>query len=146
MRPAPLLATAVFAALLWFWHAPGPYAETFSSTLLYWSMHFTVFGSALWLWDGLLADDAGSMIRRVAAGVISSAQMGFLGALITLAPRPLYAPHLLSTASWDLTQLQDQQLGGTIMWVPGCGIFLAVAMLTLWPVLSGPSTVTARHS
>lgn len=139
MRPAPLLATAVFAVLLWFWHAPGPYAETFSSTLLYWSMHFTVFGSALWLWDGLLADDAGSMIRRVAAGVISSAQMGFLGALITLAPRAVYQPHALTTKLWGLTQLQDQQLGGVIMWVLGCAIFLAFAMLTLWPAIAEPN-------
>ena len=145
-RPAPLSATTVFALLLWFWHAPGPYAATFGSTLVYWTMHLTVTGSALWLWCGLLDGRRTTLMHRVAAGVASTVQMGFLGALITLAPRPLYAPHLLSTASWDLTQLQDQQLGGAIMWVPGCGIFLAVAMLTLWPVLSGPSTLTARHS
>jgi putative membrane protein len=122
--------------LLWFWHAPGPYATTFSSTLAYWSMHFTVFGSALWLWHGLLADGAGSMIRTVAAGVISSAQMGFLGALITLAPRAFYEPHALTTRIWGLTPLQDQQFGGVIMWVPGCAIFLGIAMLALWPAMA----------
>jgi putative membrane protein len=136
MRPEPLLATAVLAILLWFWHAPGPYAATFSSTLVYWSMHFTVFGSALWLWHGLLADGAGSMIRTVAAGVISSAQMGFLGALITLAPRAVYEPHALTTKTWGLTPLQDQQFGGVIMWVPGCAIFLGFAMLALWPAMA----------
>ena len=145
-RPAPLSATTVFALLLWFWHAPGPYAATFGSTLVYWTMHLTVTGSALWLWYGLLDRRRTTLMHRVAAGVASTVQMGFLGALITLAPRPLYAPHVLTTAAWGLTQLQDQQLGGAIMWVPGCGIFLAVAMLTLWPVLSGPSTLTARHS
>jgi hypothetical protein len=35
----------------------------------------------------LVVSECGSMIRTVAGGVISSAQMGFLGALITLAPR-----------------------------------------------------------
>jgi putative membrane protein len=137
-QPAPLLATAVFTLLLWFWHAPGPYAMTFSSTLAYWSMHFTVFGSALCLWHGLLADGAGSMIRTVAAGVISSAQMGFLGALITLAPGAVYEPHALTTEIWGLTPLQDQQFGGIIMWVPGCAIFLGFAMLALWPAMAEP--------
>jgi putative membrane protein len=136
VRPAPLLATAVFAMLLWFWHAPGPYATTFSSTLAYWSMHFTVFGGALWLWYGLLADHEGSLIRTVAGGVISSAQMGFLGALITLAPQAVYEPHSLTTGVWGLTQLQDQQFGGVIMWVPGCAIFLGFAMLALWPAIA----------
>lgn len=131
-----MLATAVFTMLLWFWHAPGPYATTFFSALVYWSMHFTVFGSALWLWHGLLADGAGSMIRKVAAGVISSAQMGFLGALITLAPRAVYEPHALTTGIWGLTPLQDQQFGGVIMWVPGCAIFLGFAMLALWPAMA----------
>jgi putative membrane protein len=135
-RPAPLLATTVFTVLLWSWHAPGPYATTFSSTLAYWSMHFTVFGSALWLWHGLLAGEEGSMIRTVAAGVISSAQMGFLGALITLAPRAVYEAHALTTGVWGLTQLQDQQFGGVIMWVPGCAIFLGFAMLALWPAIA----------
>jgi putative membrane protein len=140
VRPAPLLATAVFAVLLWFWHAPGPYATTFSSTPAYWSMHFTVFGGALWLWYGLLADQGGSMIRTVAGGVISSAQMGFLGALITLAPRAVYEPHALTTSVWGLTQLQDQQFGGVIMWVPGCAIFLGFAMLALWPAVAESKT------
>jgi putative membrane protein len=140
MKPAPLLATAAFTVLLWFWHAPGPYAATFSGTLAYWSMHFTIFGNALWLWDGLLADDAGSMIRTVAAGLISSVQMGFLGALITLAPRAVYEPHSLTTSVWGLTQLQDQQFGGVIMWVPGCTIFLGFAMLALWPAVAESKT------
>jgi putative membrane protein len=54
-------------------------------------------------------------------------QMGLLGALITLAPRALYAPHALTTWAWGLTPLQDQQLGGAIMWVPGGIVFLVAA-------------------
>lgn len=33
--PAPLFAASIFAVLLWFWHAPVPYAATFSSTFVY---------------------------------------------------------------------------------------------------------------
>lgn len=48
---APICAAAMFAVLLWFWHAPAPYAETFRSTFVYWSMHITLYGAALWLWS-----------------------------------------------------------------------------------------------
>jgi putative membrane protein len=135
-RPAPLALAALFVALLWFWHAPAPYAATFSSTWIYWAMHLTVFGSALWLWQALLGGGKASMLARLASGFASSLQMGFLGALITLASRAVYTPHALTTAAWGLTPLQDQQLGGIIMWIPGCLIFLAFALLALAPALS----------
>ncbi len=41
---APLSAAALFAACIWFWHAPVPYAETFRSPFVYWSMHLSVYG------------------------------------------------------------------------------------------------------
>jgi putative membrane protein len=135
-RPAPLASAAAFAALLWFWHTPLPYAATFSSTFVYWSMHLTVFGAALWLWSALLHGSGASLIARLASGFVSSAQMGFLGALITLASGAVYAPHALTTAAWGLTPLEDQQLGGVLMWIPGCLVFLAFALLALMPALS----------
>lgn len=135
-RTAPLSAAAVFALLLWFWHAPAPYAMTFTSIFAYWSMHLSVFGAALWLWHGLLEGRGASVIAKLASGLLSSAQMGFLGALITLASRAVYAPHALTTAAWGLTPLEDQQLGGILMWVPGCLIFLAFALLALAPALT----------
>jgi putative membrane protein len=134
-RQTPLPAAAVFAVLLWFWHAPAPYAATFTSTFIYWAMHLSVFGVALWLWHALLESRNGSVIAKLASGFFSSAQMGFLGALITLAPRAVYAPHALTTGAWGLTPLEDQQLGGIIMWIPGCLIFLVFALLALAPAL-----------
>ena len=143
-RATPLGAAVVFALLLWFWHAPAPYAMTFTSTFVYWSMHLSVFGAALCLWHGLLEGQGASVIAKLASGLLSSAQMGFLGALITLAPRAVYAPHALTTAAWGLTPLEDQQLGGILMWVPGCLVFLAFALLALLPALSETETRAYR--
>ena len=140
---APLFAAALYAVLLWFWHAPAPYAATFASTFVYWSMHLTVFGAALWLWHGLLDGRGGSVIAKLASGFFSSVQMGFLGALITLASRAVYAPHALTTGAWGLTPLEDQQLGGIIMWIqlaePGARGFH-------WQLSSALVTVAGRKS
>jgi len=132
---AALSATALYAALLWFWHSPEPYAATFDSDIVYWSMHVSMIGSALWLWHVLLDRRRSHALPSLLAGLITSTQMGLLGAVITFAPRPLYSPHILTTINWGLTQLRDQQLGGAIMWVPGGVIFLAAAMIVLWSLI-----------
>src|SRR5690348_11838360 len=53
---SPLISAALFALFLWFWHTPYAYAETFTSFLMYWLMHLTLFGSAIWLWAGVIND------------------------------------------------------------------------------------------
>ncbi len=125
-----------FALLLWFWHSPVAYAATFSSAAVYWSMHLTLFVAAVLLWHGLLDRSPARVLPVAGAGLISTVQMGFLGALITFAPRALYAPHALTTGAWGLSSLQDQQAGGAIMWIPGCAAFLAVSMAVLWLALA----------
>jgi putative membrane protein len=131
---SPLAAAFAFAAIVWFWHAPSPYGLTFESATAYWSMHVTMFGSAVWLWHRLVGRDA-MPIETLLASLVSTVQMGFLGALISLAPRPLYAPHLLTTDAWGLAPLEDQQLGGAVMWVLGCVAFLVVSMISLRALL-----------
>lgn len=122
-------SAAAFFAALWFWHMPLPYATTFESSPVYWTMHLTLFGSALWLWRALLSP--GRVASALVAGTLSSMQMGLLGALLTLASRPLFAPHLLTTEAWGFSPLADQQLGGLLMWVPGGLLFLWAALRSL---------------
>ncbi|WP_454884956.1 cytochrome c oxidase assembly protein [Sphingomonas oryzagri] len=119
---------AAFFAFLWFWHMPVPYDATFQSTAIYWSMHISLFGSAIWLWRSLLVHAPGDTVRVLAAGTISSIQMGLLGAILTLSSRPMFVPHYFTTEAWGLSPLADQQLGGALMWVPGCLLFLGVAL------------------
>jgi putative membrane protein len=128
-------AAVLFAGLLWFWHAPGPYAATFRAAPTYWLMHLSLFGGALLVWRVVLTPPAHSAVAALAVGVFSTLQMTFLGALITIAHRALYAPHATTTAAWGLTQVTDQQLGGAIMWVPACTVFAAASVLTLARVL-----------
>jgi putative membrane protein len=121
---SPLIAAVLFALALWGWHAPAPYAATFGSMLAYWTMHLSLFGSALWLWAALFEQTDEQLAAALAAAVLTGVQMSLLGAIVTFAPNPLYAPHLLTTAAWGLTPLEDQQVGGALMWVPAGVIFV----------------------
>ncbi len=144
----PLWAAALaFFICLWVWHMPIPYDATFVSTPLYWAMHVTLFGSGILLWRGLLHHSRLRTVDAFATGLLSSMQMGLLGAILTLAARPLFFPHLLTTAAWGLTPLQDQQLGGTLMWVPGILLFLWAAIRSLrrlWGALEAGSQHASR--
>lgn len=131
-------AALAFTIAVWFWHSPGPYDATFASGIAYWTMHVTVIGAALLVWSVLLDAPRERAVPVLAAGAFSTLQMTFLGALITLSPHALYAPHAVTPLAWGLTQQSDQQLGGLIMWVPGCTVFLAVTLWTLVRLLADP--------
>jgi putative membrane protein len=118
------LSTIGFLLALWFWHMPAPYDATFDSAAAYWTMHLTLFGSAVALWRALLRSPRHIGGDALLAGALTSMQMGFLGAILTTASRPLYFHHLATTQVWGKTPLQDQALGGVLMWVPGILLFL----------------------
>jgi putative membrane protein len=121
-------AAAAFTLLLWLWHLPGPYAATFRSDVTYWAMHLSLLVSAIWLWRGLLLAAGARPEAVLPVGLATAIQMSALGAFLTFAPRPLFAPHALTSLAWGLTPLEDQQLGGLLMWVPGGLAFAGVAL------------------
>jgi len=133
-------SAAAFFVALWFWHMPVPYDATFSSTSVYWAMHLSLFGSAVLLWRELLHHSSDRTVDVLAAGALTSMQMGLLGAVLTFAGHPLFLWHMTTTAAWGLSPLRDQQLGGVLMWVPGMALFLWTAIRSfsrLWNTLEG---------
>ncbi|MGG5887151.1 cytochrome c oxidase assembly protein [Falsiroseomonas sp. HC035] len=117
-----------FAVLLWLWHLPGPYAATFAGDgIAYWLMHLSLAVSATWFWAALVRHGPTRPLGTSVAALATAIQMGVLGALLTFAPRPLYAVHAPDvTLPWGFTPLEDQQLGGLLMWVPGGLLFVLV--------------------
>jgi putative membrane protein len=128
LRARPAGAALAFAAALWLWQSPALYAATFASSAAYWGMHASSLVSATWLWAALLHERPAA---RALLALATSLQMGLLGALLALAPAPLYAQHLATTAPFGLSALEDQQLGGLLLWIPGCGVFVAVGLVAL---------------
>ena len=122
------LATAAQAAVFWVWHAPAAYGLALSSDAAWWLMQLSLLGSAAWFWTAVRR---ASPPAAVAALLLAMVAMGLLGALLTFTGQPLYAPHLLTTAAWGLTPLEDQQTAGLIMWAPAAAVYLAAALWVL---------------
>lgn len=148
MAKAPLLAAAAFAITLWIWHSPVPYTATFTSDLAYWGMHATTIAAALAFWAGVFGAASRRLAVATAATLATSLQMALLGAVITFAPDALYPPHALTTSVWGLSPLQDQQLGGVLMWAPAGLIFALAIVAPLARIMirdSAPSSLAAAR-
>lgn len=120
------LWTIVQALVLWAWHSPGLYSAALSSDSIYWLMQLSLFGSAIAFW---IAVRWASPLNAVAALLATMVQMGLLGALITFSAQPLYEPHFATSWSWGFSPLEDQQLGGLIMWAPAAAFYLVAALV-----------------
>lgn len=117
--------TGIQAFTFWLWHAPSMYETALSTDVTYWVMQLTLLGTGVGFWAAVRRAEAPS---AVAALLVSTVQMGLLGALITFAAEPLYAPHYFTTMPWGYSPLQDQQLAGLIMWAPSAALYLAAAL------------------
>jgi putative membrane protein len=141
---SPLGAWILHAAALWLWHVPAIFnAAVVNSTVHEWQ-HATFLVTALIFWHALLRH--GTQGVAIVYLFTTTIHTGVLGALLTLARHPLYAT--LDAGLYDLsglTPLEDQQLGGLIMWVPGALVYVGVALFLLsrWlsrdPISSGAS-------
>lgn len=115
----PLPAAVLSGAVLWLWHAPGLFDAALERSWLHAVEHATFFATALLFWCAIIGARAGRRIGPALGATLATLiHGGLLGALITLAPHPLYDTYLDRVAVWGFTALEDQQLAGLLMWVP----------------------------
>jgi putative membrane protein len=122
-----ILYTVVFSV----WHVPALYNLMMRDHDFHIAMHLMVMGTAVLMWWPILGGDA------VAKPLPPAAQMLYLfllgtpmmavAAPITFANHPLYEWYALAPRFMGFSALEDQRLGGLLMWVPG-GLFYWAVM------------------
>ncbi len=115
-------AFAAHAAAIWSAHVPIVVDWMLAYHWVHALEHVVLGGSGVLFWWALR--------RRPGEGAIwtlaTMLHTGFLGALLTFAPRPLYPE----------VSLAEQQLAGLIMWVPGGMLYLAAGLVFAYRWLS----------
>ena len=125
----PLTATVLHGAAMWLWHEPRLFAAALRMEWLHWLQHLGFFLSALLFWWVLLGRREVDHGRAMAHLFVTSLHTSLLGILLTFAPRLSYGA-MPAAGAWGLSPLEDQQLAGLIMWIPG-GLVYAGAALAL---------------
>jgi len=130
----PLNATILHGIAIWTWHIPVLLDGTLVSENLHRLQHISFLGTALIFWWAIVRlprREFGVGALHVFATMVHT---GLLGALLTLAPHVLYPRQTADASLFGLSPLQDQQLAGLIMWVPGGALYLLAGLTfaALW--------------
>jgi putative membrane protein len=128
----PVSAFLLHAAAIWIWHLPSLYDATVTSEAMHAAQHVSFVATALLFWWVVLRPSParGGTAAAIAMLFGTVLHTGALGAVLTLSARLLYTVYASTTGPWGLTPIEDQQVGGLIMWVPG-GIAYVIAALAL---------------
>lgn len=132
---APLAAWSLHALALWLWHVPTLFDAALHSEAIHVLQHTSFLATALLFWWATLGGD--QRVPGPSAVVLLLSTMlhtSVLGALLTFAATPWYGGYATTTAALGLTPLDDQQIGGLVMWVPGGLAYLVagLALATQW--------------
>jgi putative membrane protein len=130
MINTPIVAWSLHVGLVLFWHLPVAYDAALTRPALHALEHVTLLSSALLFWWVLFRPeparqlDAGiGVLYLTGASVVS----GMLGALLTFAGTPIYPAQSSGSLQFGLTPLEDQQVAGLLMWLPGGLVYLTGA-------------------
>ncbi|MGR3571830.1 cytochrome c oxidase assembly protein [Brevirhabdus sp.] len=112
----PMIAAGAEFAIVWGWHLPGLQAWAGRSDAAY-ALQLAMFlGAGLAVWGGALVV---SPLLGAGTMLLTSMHMTLLGALLILAPAPLYG-------QW--ADLWGQQVGGMLMLGIGTPIYLIAGL------------------
>ncbi|MBV8550544.1 MAG: cytochrome c oxidase assembly protein [Acidobacteriaceae bacterium] len=125
----PFTAWWIHAAAIWLWHVPFLFELTLRSELAHSSQHLSFFVSALLFWWALFYAHGRLGYGAAVFYVFTTAvHTSVLGALLTFTPGLWYPAYSKTSPIWGLTPLEDQQIGGLVMWIPAGLVYLTAGL------------------
>lgn len=132
------LAWSMGVGVMIFWHIPAMFNAALENDALHVVEHLSFLaGGAIFWWTLRRLPPLTAISYLFGACLTCSA----LGAAITFARPGLYPAYLnpedhlgllpLIRGSWGLDPRTDQQLGGLLMWAPGCFVYLSAILMTV---------------
>jgi putative membrane protein len=130
----PVVAALLYSATIAVWHLTPFYELMMRNHDVHIATHLMFIVAATILWWPVMSP--APELPRLPYGMgmlylfLVGIPMQFVAAMITLSDQVLYPWYSVAPRTWGLTPLEDQQLGGLLMWVPGnLWMFLAIGVL-----------------
>ena len=139
----PIISLLTFTTLFWLWHIPILYEAAIKHESIHQLEHFTFIVSSALYWSVIIDPKPirtyVAYSRRILIIIAGAIQNIALGSYITVYPNILYPWYetINQENFWLVTSpLEDQQLAGLIMWVPGTMMYLIALLVLLGKLLS----------
>lgn len=147
----PLIAPTLFVGLIFFWLTPSIHFTAMLDGRRYLLMNWSMLADGLLFWWLMLAPRElqgsaamGYGSRLVILSIVAVPQI-LLGAYITLHTTPLYDVYAVCGRAWDISPMDDQQLGGLLTWIPAAMMSLVGILVVLYRILHDPEAL-AQHA
>lgn len=138
----PVVSWVAFVVAFWAWHVPALYDLALRSDGWHHVEHACFFVTALLFWQPVILPwPARSFWPRWAMIpylVLADLQNSALSAILTFSDHVIYPAYNGVPRIWGFSALQDQQIAGVIMWVPGSLAFLLPVIWLLATALAAP--------
>ena len=132
---SPIVAWMLYVATLLAWHVPAAYDTALRSEIVHDLEHISFFLTALlWWWNVITPIPLRpnlSYLGRVPYVFLATVPNFVLGAFLTFSTTAWYAAYQREDLPFALTTMEDQQIGGVLMWIPGSLVLLATLLLIL---------------
>jgi cytochrome c oxidase assembly factor CtaG len=127
----PIVAFFAFNVVFTLAHVPAFYELTLANEPLHALEHLAFVGTAMLMWMPVLSPAPDIAARYPALGQVmylflQTVPASLLGALLSSTSSAYYPTYILAPRITSLSPLEDQQLGGLIMWV-GSGLYFLIA-------------------
>ena len=127
----PLVAYSGFNLIFSLAHVPAVYELALSNPALHATEHLLFLLAAILMWIPVLSPAPGVLPRYPALGQVlylflQTVPASLVGALLAASGGAFYPTYVLAPRLFGLSAVEDQQLGGLIMWV-GSGLYFLIA-------------------
>ena len=145
----PVVALATLVIVGWGWHTPALYDLALEVEAAHFLEHGLFFWTAVIFWWSVI-DPAPLRPRinyalRLPYLIAAVVQNIALGAFITFSTDVLYPSYESAPRVLDITVLEDQEIGGLMMWVGGSMMYLVALFIVLAVMLAREEEHTRRR-
>ena len=131
----PVVCYTIFNIVIAAWHIPALYNSAMTNHNIHIVEHLMFMAAAVLMWWPLMSP-LPELPRLAYPGqmlycFLMSIPMSIIAIYITMADRVLYPAYSAAPRVTPLSPMDDQMLGGLIMWVPG-GLIFALIMTVVF--------------
>ena len=116
------VAFGIFFGGIWLWYMPIMYDLALISTFVHYVEHIFFMSSAFIFWtfviDPIPFPSRKGYVSRMLYLFGGATPNAVLGAYLTYSPQPWYTFYQKQPQLWFITVLEDQSIGGLVMWLP----------------------------
>jgi putative membrane protein len=146
----PANCFVIFNVVMAAWHIPGLYNLAMAVHPVHIVEHLMFMAAAVLMWWPFLSP-LPELPRLAYPGqmlycFLMSIPMSIVAIYIAMADHVLYPAYEVAPRIWGLSPLEDQQLGGLIMWIPGGIVFYIVLSIVFfkWAQRGEDTTAAAQ--